>query len=66
MNEYFIHHAYFAVQQVRNSTSGYGPPRHDPRSRRPTPRPARRPLRARLVALRTPRVERRTVARVPR
>jgi hypothetical protein len=70
MNEYFIHHAYFAVQQVRNGTSGYGPPRHDPLSRRPksrpTPRPARRPVRVRLATLRVPRVERRTVARAPR
>jgi hypothetical protein len=70
MNEYFTHHAYFAVQQVRNGMSGYGPPWHDPVSRRPTsrraPRRARRPLRAVLAALRPARVERRSVARAPR
>ena len=70
MTEYFTHHAYFAVQQVRNSTNGYGPPAHDPLSRHPnsrrTPRPARRPLRVRLAALRPSRMERRTVARAQR
>jgi len=70
MNEYFAPHAYFAVQQVRNTISGYGPPRHDPLSGRPrsrrTPRPSRRPLRVRLADLRPARTERRTVARAPR
>ena len=59
MNEYFAHHAFFAIQAVRNGTSGYGPPEHDrrdPLSRRPkkaaAPRSSRRPRRAVLAALR--------------
>jgi len=67
MHEYFIHHAFFAVQQVRNATSGYGPPGHDALSRRAKAPRAQRPARRRaLAALRPARAERRTVARAPR
>jgi hypothetical protein len=44
MTEYFAHHALHAVQAVRESTRGYGPPSRDPLSRRPA-RASRQPRR---------------------
>jgi hypothetical protein len=41
---FYAHHAIAAVDAVRESTRGYGPPSRDPLNRRPT-RPPRHPRR---------------------
>jgi hypothetical protein len=70
MTTFYAHHAIVAVEAVRRSTAGYGPPERDPLSRRPkaprAPRAPRRRIRATLAALRPARAERRAVARAPR
>jgi hypothetical protein len=69
MSEFYAHHAIVAVEAVRRSTRGYGPPQNDPLSRRPkAPRAPRRPsrrLRAALAVLLPARAGRGTVARAP-
>jgi hypothetical protein len=69
MTTFYAHHAIAAVDAVRRATSGYGPPQHDPLSRRPkaprAERPPRRRSRVTFAALRPVRAVRRTVARAP-